>query len=226
MADAPELPFVVPDDDDGARQRQQAEAERKAERHEKAAKAWRTIPDTYRAHENELLARCSPIVRARLAKSPITCSAFLFGPTGTGKTTALALLVRRALAEFEASDGKRCAEAPGLLWTTASELALSDRRHPLGSDKPPLLAQAITAPLLVLDEVGIEPSGVIFEILQARYGYRRPVLATSGLTKRQLTEHLGAAGVRRLTDQHAGYPPLNVDAHERADSKGPGGGKG
>lgn len=215
-----ELPAPPPELDEESRQRAAAESERaKAERHSLASIAWKTIPATYRAHENDLLARCSPLVRAKLSKAGATCSAFLYGPTGVGKTTALAALVRRALGDFEASEGKRCAEAPGLLWTTASDVALSERRHPLGSDKPPLIAQAISAPLLVLDDVGLEPPGVVFEVLQARYGARRPILASSGLTQRQLTEHLGAAGIRRLTDQHAGYPVLVVNAHE-GESKG------
>lgn len=228
MADPVELPFGMPELDESERQRRAEElAQGKAKRHEDAVRAWRQVPETYQGRELELSTRLSPLLRAKIAQAhATTLSAFLFGPTGIGKTTAIAWLLRRALADFETSDGTRAKEAPGLLWTTASDIALSDRRHPLGSDKPPLLAQAIAAPLLVLDDVGLEPSGVLFEVLQARYGSRRPILATSGLTKRQLTEHLGAAGVRRLTAQHAGYPVLVVDAHERGDSKGSSGGKG
>lgn len=230
--ETPELPFVeLAEIDDAYRQRraEDLELDRK-KRHDDAVRAWRQIPQAFQGREIELLPRCStrsPLLGARLRKvGTPTLSAFLYGPTGIGKTTALAWLVRRALAEFESSEGARCKQAPGLLWTTAAELALSDRRHPLGADRAPLLAQAIAAPALVLDDVGIEPPGVVFEVLTARYDACRPVLATSGLTKRQLTEHLGAAGVRRLTEQHAGYPVLVVNAHDRDDAKGAPGGKG
>jgi len=199
----------------------------RGDRHRGAVEAWHRVPETYRGRELELLPRCSPLLRHKLGKASLpTLSALLLGPSGIGKTTGLAWLIRRALSEFESSDGQRAKEAPGLLWSTAAAIALSDRRHPLGSDKPPLLAQATTASLLVIDDIGLEPAGVVAEVLWARYDAKRPVMATSGLTKRQLTDHLGAAGVRRLTDQHAGSPVLVVDAHEKSESKAAGGGKG
>jgi DNA polymerase III delta prime subunit len=214
--------------DDETRRHRQAELEQaRQDRHRDAVAAWRRVPHTYQARELELLPRCSPLLRQKLGRAALpTLSALILGPSGIGKTTGLAWLVRRALAEFESSNGERAKEAPGLLWTTAAEIALSDRRHPLGADRAPLLAQAILAPLLVCDDVGLEPPGVVAEVLWARYDAGRPVLATSGCTKKQLTAHLGAAGVRRLTDQHAGSPVLVVDAHDRDDTKGQGGGKG
>jgi len=153
--------------DDETRRLRTAELERaRQDRHRDAVSAWRRVPQTYQGRETDLVPRLSPLLRHKLGRAGVpTLSALLLGPSGIGKTTCVALLVRRALAEFEASDGQRAKPAPGLLWTTAAGIALSDRRHPLGSDKPPLVAQAMTAPLLVVDDVGLEPAGVVAEIL-------------------------------------------------------------
>lgn len=226
MADEPQgtLPATPPEmSERELAERKAAQDRARSERKGQARQAWSLVPPAFRASGPDLMTRCSGLIRARLGKlGTPTLSALLLGPTGVGKTSAVAWLLGRSLAEFEQSDGERFAQAPGLLWATATDVALSDRRHPLGAEQPPLVKLAISATALVLDDVGLEPAGVLWEVLQARYYQRRPTLATTGLTKRQLSDHLGAAGVRRLTDQHAGYPVLVVDAHE---PKSQGGGK-
>jgi len=201
------------------REAQRTEAQRKL--HARGLEAWRRVPSTFRASTAELLKRleherAQPGGRRLLGKlrEARTVAALLAGPTGCGKTTAAAVLVARALAEFEASGGERFACATDLLWTNAVEIALAERRHALGAGEPELLVKARRCGLLVLDDVGIEEQGAVFPILSTRYDECRPTIVTTAQTPGGLTKHLGAAGVRRVVEQHVGMPVLVAKCHD------------
>lgn len=197
-------------------QRTAAEQEQRLKR--AAALAWRLVPAAFNFPTPDLIGRCARPLAARVT-SVDTVAALLIGPTKSGKSTAAAVLVRRALHDYVHSQGKRFACAIDLVWTTAVDLALAERRHPLGAGEPPLLLQASTCGLLVLDDLGLEPEGAVFPVLSQRYHACRPTITTSGLTTSGLSKHLGAAGARRLHDQHAaGMPVLFVDCHEKKSS--------
>lgn len=176
------------------------------------------LPKSFQAPQNELLTRAPlhpGLVRRVNALSKPTLSAMLMGPTGAGKTTLVAVLLRRAFAAYVESLGEEFREVRGLKWVDAPELSLSERRHGLGDGKPQSVAEACHATLLVIDDIGNEPNqGPLLEVLRFRYNNCLPTLATSGLTRKQLSEQIGGAGVRRLNEQHAGYPVLNIDVNE------------
>ncbi len=152
----------------------------------------------------ESLSERLPEAMANKLIGKTTLSAVLMGPTGCGKTTAAAVLVLRAMPQ-------------ALHWCYATDLAVADRYHKLGDGEPPSVTRARTAPALVLDDIGAESSTALWAILNHRYHEGLPTIATTGLTRDELTAAIGAAAVRRLKDQHAGHEVLIVDCHK--DSK-------
>lgn len=145
-------------------------------------------------------------LRAALIRTRSPCGLFL-GPTGVGKTSAMAWLA---------------AEWPGLQ-IHARELASSERRHGLGEGYPPEIRDARSVRVLYLDDIGTEEQrdlGALQFVLNHRYESGLATVATSGLTQEQLTAHIGAAYSRRLVDQHVRrkdgteWPVLLVDMHK------------
>lgn len=143
-------------------------------------------------------------------------SVALLGPSGVGKTTAALALVRRLAGELYAEEVERGPDRYGQpsddlirwsrsRWVTAHELARARREHRLGQSDAPLIRECMEAPLLVIDEMGFEPTdGTIFEIVDVRYGKRLPTIITSGLTSAEFTKRYGAALLRRLVDDGVG----------------------
>lgn len=201
----------APDEAEDARRRADAANARERELHRAGRDAWQQVPKLFHLSPPDLLSKCVRLLSRGLANSNTIC-ALLLGPTGVGKSCGAAYLVRRALNEFVHSNGRQFAPATDLLWAKATALALAERRHPLGEDVPTLVKRASTCGLLVLDDIGLDSiDGGVFDVLDARYHACLPTIATSGLSSSALTKHLGASGVRRLTEQHAGYPVLLVD---------------
>src|SRR5690606_9469681 len=124
---------------------------------------------------------------------------------GAGKTTwcALVVLAYAAWSTSEDSDplsddGNRLAQ---FAWTTGHALVRARREHGLGDGDAPLIAQAMRASVLVVDELGAEPaSEVPFEVVDWRYASGLPTLITSGLTSTGFRERYGDALWRRLTE--------------------------
>src|SRR5262245_3175496 len=208
-----------PDELEQAAERERAQQERDnatSKLRQASGAAWRRVPELFRDPINDLLSRIkSPKLRQKVSSAQ-TISAVLLGPSGCGKSVAAAVLVRRALAEYVQSGGKLFAQAVDLEWIQAADLSMAERRHPLGEGEPVTLQRASTCGLLVLDDVGHEADGsALFPVLDERYTRKLPTIVTSGLRALSLTKHLSGAGVRRLNEQHAGYPVLGVDAHER-----------
>jgi DNA polymerase III delta prime subunit len=209
----------APDELTDARERQAARTEAEQVLRRKAVAAWLQVPPRYRGTVPELLKRleherAGTPGRRLLGKvrEAHTVSALLLGPTGCGKSTTAAVLVRRALGEFEASGGKRFECVIDLAWSRATRLAVAERQHALGAGEADPIVRAKRAGLLVLDDVGLEEPGAVLPILADRYDAGLATVVTTGLTKAGLTKHLGAAGVRLLTEQAAGF--LLVDAHD------------
>lgn len=211
----------APDELADARERDARRSEAEHELRRKAAAAWMHVPRTYRAPIPDLLKRlehdlAGPAGRRLLRKvrDAHTVAAVLLGPTGCGKTSTAAMLVRRALAEFEASGGKRRSCATDLVWAHATEIAVAERRHALGAGEPELLVRARRAGLLVLDDLGLEEQGAIVPVLVTRYDQGLATIVTTGLTKSALTKHLGASGNRRLVEVRTETAVLWADAHD------------
>lgn len=137
----------------------------------------------------------------------------LFGPSGCGKTTAVLAALRRLgdeAIQLE-RERRRWDHGPELLWlseakwTTGHAIAKARRQHGLGEGEAPLIAAALNASLLVIDEIGYEPLGeVLFEVMDARYAQHLPTLITSGLTAAGFRDRYGDAFFRRLADKRVG----------------------
>jgi ABC-type iron transport system FetAB ATPase subunit len=143
--------------------------------------------------------RCWPkLAKALLANRPRTHSAILLGPSGCGKTTAARFLCLGRTAT----------------WAKGDALSSCEREHSLGAGEPRMVSEAIRAPMLVLDDLRAgQDLSALWRILDRRYDRSVPTIATTGLTQAGLLEHLGPAGLRRLTEQHAGDPVLIIDCH-------------
>lgn len=211
----------APDELAEAREREQREREQRDALRAKAGAAWRVVPPRYRTLPGELLKRleherAQPAGRRLLGKvrDAHTLAALLMGPTGCGKSTSAALLVHRALAEFEQSRGERCAAVVGLVWVRATRLGVAERQHSLGAGEADVLTSAKRAGLLVLDDLGLEEPGAVLPVLAHRYDEGLPTIVTTGLTRGGLTKHLAAAGVRLVTEQSGPTPFLLADAHD------------
>jgi hypothetical protein len=122
------------------------------------------------------------LVRRGLA-SPPASSMLLVGPTAAGKTSlAVAMLDAWVRAEPYARRGS--------LFVEAAWLARARARHRLGADEAPLVRDCLTAPLLLLDDLGQEREdrdGCITDVVYGRSNAELPTWVTCGLTTRDAT---------------------------------------
>jgi DNA replication protein DnaC len=138
----------------------------------------------------ELEPRIKPFLLDRIRRQPTPC-AILLGPTGVGKTSAMRWIA--------------LAVGPRAYEIRASRLGSAPRRHPLGEGDAPEIVRARSARVLCLDDVGTEEErdiGTLQEVIDHRYIAGLATIVTTGLRQKELSEHLGAAYVRRLLEQH------------------------
>lgn len=138
-------------------------------------------------------------------------SALLLGPSGAGKTTVAAQIVRRrcdeaieACARVASCDTAELTLAAGIVWTTGPQLIVARREHSLGAGEAPLITKAKRASLLVLDELGHESATAdpsLFDVLDLRYSRAAPSIVTSGLRRTEFLGRYGDALFRRLTER-------------------------
>lgn len=126
--------------------------------------------------------QCSPEVIRRGLENPPNASLLFLGDTGAGKTSlAVAMLgawVRR-------EPGKRS----GARFVEAAVLSRARARHKLGEEAP-LVVTALSAPLLVLDDLGSEREdrdGCITDVVYGRSNADRPTWVTCGLAGQDVT---------------------------------------
>jgi hypothetical protein len=118
----------------------------------------------------------------------------LVGPSRSGKTSlAVAMLWRRV------SERARPAS-----FIPVHRLGLARIQHAAGHGEPEIIERAMTAPLVLLDDVGCErDSGMnpLPDIVFERHAAHRPTWITTGLSHEQLVKRYGAGAVSRLFDQ-------------------------
>lgn len=125
----------------------------------------------------------------------------LLGPTGTGKSTAGALLFRLLLSFGVKYGGDAWERARFMAWFGAAELLDFSRQYPFGKGECPEIHQACHARLLFLDDAGLDRDPAVTSlVLDERYRVGLPTIITSGKTEPELTAHYGAAFVRRMTE--------------------------
>lgn len=143
------------------------------------------------------------LLEAAMAWTPESHSLALIGPTRTGKTTAAGLLFRKHLAKAARAGGGQWWEARRMRWAHAATLSTARKRHRLGHDEAPIIEEACTASVLVLDDMGWDRDGdntAIGDVVNQRYESELPTIITSGLTKVEMLEHYGDAVFRKAFD--------------------------
>lgn len=123
----------------------------------------------------------------------------ILGPSGAGKTTGAAYLVRLLCARAAHHGGETFEKAKLIRWQSCRDLSQLVREHPLGQGMPDAVQRCQNARLLVLDDIGVtDDKGALERILNTRYERAWPTITTSGLTSRELVSACGEALVRRM----------------------------
>lgn len=123
----------------------------------------------------------------------------ILGPSGAGKTTGAAYLVRRLCARASTLGGSEFGKAQLIRWQSCRDLSQLVREHPLGQGMPDAVQRCQNARLLILDDVGAaDDKGALERILNTRYERSWPTVTTSGLSSRELVTTFGEALVRRM----------------------------
>ncbi|MCA9594090.1 MAG: ATP-binding protein [Myxococcales bacterium] len=139
----------------------------------------------------------------------------LIGTTGSGKTTTAVALVHRSVERVIAAgyirswrDGAEWRLIQRAYHLKAAQLIRAIKGHRLGAGDPEELIKARRASLLVLDDLGLEPTGFEHELqllLDERYerrgaGHVAVTIITSGFRREQIIERYGAAFDRRIRE--------------------------
>ena len=117
------------------------------------------------------------------------------GLSGSGKTTLACAAARTWARRVE---GK-------IVFARATELATASRYHALGEGQPAAIRAAISADLLILDELD-QPTRTaqwsdVEDVVFARYEQNRPTWATTWLSVAQVKEAYGDGFARRLFER-------------------------
>jgi len=114
------------------------------------------------------------------------------GGAGAGKTSLACACLRERL--------------DGGLFVSAIALGLARAQAGLGDGEPKLVESAITAPLLLLDDVGQEAkvaTNAVRDVVFSRYDADRPTWVTTGLTSQELAALYGDGFLRRIAGDGA-----------------------
>lgn len=172
---------------------------------------YRCVPRAYAVSASVLKSRISPpLWKALESMDPSErCGAVFLGPSGAGKSSAAAYAVQRWRAKVGPSTSLR----ERVFWLDALEATDAEKRYRLGTGDPEQLTDAYTAEWLVIDDVGTTTSPTLVQLVLARrYQSALPTIVTTGLTRDEFTNHVGAATARRVLE-FGGRKGVFVDCH-------------
>lgn len=116
------------------------------------------------------------------------------GGAGGGKTTLAVAALRERFEQDPA----------GVVWMPARTLGLARIQHAAGQDEPPAVQRAISARLLVLDDLGNErqtANNACPDVIFERHDQGRPTWVTTGMTREELEKLYGAGVARRIYER-------------------------
>ncbi len=119
-------------------------------------------------------------------------SLVLTGETATGKTSLIVAMFAAWFARHRNEQTR---------FVAALELGLARSRQPLGHGDPPAVVAAIEAPLLILDDLGMESpmhADVLRQVLLARHNEDLPTWVTTGLLHPAVAQRYDGGLARRL----------------------------
>jgi DNA replication protein DnaC len=137
----------------------------------------------------------------------------LLGSAGAGKT-ALAVAIANAWTAATSQPSR---------FVAALDLGMARQQHALGDGEAETVRAAMTARLLLLDDLGQEPDfgiSTIAHVVEHRYDQARPTVATSGLPVESLLSRYGAGVTRRLLETTGGAVVLKLRSRVQANSGG------
>lgn len=166
-----------------------------------------TVPAAYAAttfDQEWLAALVGPETLTRARNALHGARAVFLGLPGSGKTS---LAVAMFFARLEA-DRPPAVLAPAARHMFASAHALAKARamHPLGDGEAPLVAAALRAPLLVLDELGGEDQRhgtAVAEVIYERHAAGLPTWVTTGAEPKEIAQRYGGGIARRIFEHAA-----------------------
>ncbi len=181
----------------------------KREQREQILKAIETIPEKHR-HTTLLHPQLVHWVRSREAiERARACIGkmvvLLVGPKGAGKTPlASAMLldvVRKGIADDATSRERNIASR--VMFVHAYEIPKARSQHPLGEGEPPLIAKALRASVLVLDELQPfrDDRNDLYELLHAREAAKRATIITTFMTRDDIARAWDGGLVKRIWDE-------------------------
>lgn len=138
----------------------------------------------------------------------------LAGRSEAGKTSLAAALWAELADRAGAGDiaARRLLRAP--MWTDALALSRARSTTALGAGEARLVAHALSASLLVVDELGGETTAgtdELIDVIWRRWQEQRPTIVTTGQPREKLRSRYGDGVVTRLTKQRESRLVLCAD---------------
>lgn len=172
------------------------ELERRSDKTRALADCTRTIPAAYAwsaLNAPELPERVKAHASLKTLSQLILAAAnvVFVGPAGAGKTSFAVACLRERLSE-------------GGIYVSAVHLGQASIRHKAGQGDAPIVEQAATAPLVLIDDVGSEaPTAVsaLPEVIFRRHEHALPTWVTTGLKFRDMQARYGDGIARRIVER-------------------------
>jgi chromosomal replication initiation ATPase DnaA len=155
-----------------------------------------SIPPAFRWSKfdsSEMAKRVKNLAAIAESRKAVTSRRVLLtGEAGSGKTSLVTAMFR-----VRAERGERN------LYMPARRLGVARTQHALGAGEPELVSSALSAKILVLDDVGAErdtTTNAIPDVISERFDNQSPTWITSAMTKAEMAKRYGGGVARRAFD--------------------------